>query len=41
LWAFSTLGEVIYNTILALPVYFILRRFGIGRQIETPFSPHG
>jgi len=41
LWAFSTLGEVIYNTILALPVYMLLRRIGIGIQRETPFSPHG
>ena len=41
LWAYAALGEALYNTVLALPVYFFLRRISIGRRRDTPFSPHG
>ena len=37
-WAEQTGGEVLYNTLLALPVYLFLRLLQIGRQREDPFG---
>jgi rod shape-determining protein MreD len=38
LWLYQTGGEVLYNTVLALPVYFLLRRLGLGKPPEDPFG---
>lgn len=40
LWALQVGGETLYNMLLALPVYFLLRRLGVGRQREDPFALH-
>lgn len=40
LWALQVGGETLYNMLLALPVYALLRRLGIGRQREDPFALH-
>lgn len=40
LWAAQVGGETLYNMALALPVYFLLRRLGVGRQREDPFALH-
>ena len=40
LWAAQVGGETLYNMLLALPVYFLLRRLGVGRQREDPFALH-
>ncbi len=36
-WAEQTGGELLYNTLLALPVYLLLRLLQVGRQQEDPF----
>ena len=37
-WFFARSGECLYNTVLALPVYFLMRRLHIGREQEDPFA---
>ena len=37
-WAGLVGGEVLYNTLLALPVYLLLRLLQVGRQREDPFG---
>jgi rod shape-determining protein MreD len=37
-WAELTGGEVLYNTVLALPMYLFLRLLQVGRQQEDPFG---
>jgi len=37
-WAEQTGGEVLYNTLLALPVYLFLRLLQVGRPREDPFG---
>jgi len=37
-WAEQTGGEVVYNALLALPVYLFLRLLQVGRQHEDPIG---
>jgi len=37
-WAEQAGGEVLYNTLLALPVYLFLRLLQVGRQRDDPFG---
>ena len=37
-WLTQTFGESMYNLALATPLYFILRRIGVGYQQSTPFT---
>lgn len=37
-WVRSVVGQLLYNTALSYPVYFLLRRCGIGRPKENPFG---
>ena len=37
LWTIG--GELLYNTALAYPVYYLMRRLGIGFRPEDPFAP--
>ena len=37
-WAWRVGGEVLFNTILSFPVYFLLRLCGIGRLSADPFA---
>lgn len=37
-WALARGGEVIYNTLLALPAYLLLRRLRVGREREAAFG---
>ena len=37
-WAVARGGELLYNAVLALPLYFLMRRLHIGRQREDPFA---
>ena len=37
-WAVQTGGEILYNTLLALPVFLFLRLLQVGRQREDPFG---
>lgn len=40
-WALGAGGEALYNTALALPVYFLLRRLRVGDVREDPFALRG
>jgi rod shape-determining protein MreD len=37
-WSHEVLGQIIYNTILSYPVYFLLRRCHVGQPKENPFG---
>ena len=37
-WAELTAGSILYNTLLALPMYLLLRLLQVGRQQEDPFG---
>lgn len=39
-WAAARGGEIVYNALLAPPVYFLMRRLRIGHQREDPFALH-
>jgi hypothetical protein len=39
-WAGVRGGELLYNSLLAVPVYFLLSRLQIGRQKDDPFALH-
>jgi hypothetical protein len=39
-WAFMVLGQLAYNSVLAVPAYFALRRLGFGLERSRPFSEH-
>ncbi len=39
-WAAARGGEILYNTLLALPVYSLMRRLHIGHRREDPFALH-
>lgn len=38
LWLGQTVGESTYNLVLATPLYFVLRRVGVGYEQSTPFN---
>lgn len=38
LWLYKVVGETLYNMVLALPVYFLLRRLGLGQEPRDPFG---
>lgn len=40
-WAVGVGGEALYNTALALPVYFLMRRLRVGDVPEDPFALRG
>lgn len=37
-WTRAVIGQLIYNTVLSYPVYFLLRRCRIGQPKENPFG---
>jgi hypothetical protein len=37
-WALMVLGQILYNAVLSIPIYFSLRRIGIGRADTGPFG---
>lgn len=37
-WAGAVGGETVYNTILAFPLYALLRRLGVGQAPDDPFA---
>jgi len=38
LWLYKVGGETLYNMVLALPVYWLLRRLGLGHVPDDPFG---
>jgi hypothetical protein len=40
-WAVTRGGEIVYNALLALPVYGLMRRLRIGAERDDPFALHG
>ena len=41
LWFDKIVGEVLYNIVFAFPVYFLLRRLGLGHVPDDPFGARG
>jgi len=37
-WLFAALGELVYNLVLAIPLYWLLRKLGVGRLRDDPFG---